>query len=229
MMSADGTKPVAATAEERADYIDNHLKPLIAEHRWAVQGCVPGSPEEPAWFYTIGLTGMGLPELVVVGLPEQYAIPVLNEVAGRHIADPLPPGGEIDMDGLKMRIVGVDQDEVAGRLIFAESVYGAGNVTAVQVLWSDKDGFWPDQPSWPHGRAQYRISPDGSYRRFVAIVKAAGASGIQPNAVRAQLASEGLKVSVRRFYDWVDRAHADGSLVQVLGRGDYLYAEHPSG
>jgi hypothetical protein len=50
------------------DQEDAHLAQTIRVHRWAVQYVGEGEePDEPAFGYTIGLYGLGHPELVVVG------------------------------------------------------------------------------------------------------------------------------------------------------------------
>jgi Domain of unknown function (DUF4262) len=65
------------------DQEDAHLAQTIRAHRWAVQYVGEGEePGEPAFGYTIGLYGLGHPELVVVGLSAQTAHGILGRAAG---------------------------------------------------------------------------------------------------------------------------------------------------
>ena len=65
------------------DQEDAHLAQLIRAHRWAVQYVGAGEePDEPGFGYTIGLFGLGHPELVVVGLGADRAHAVLDRVGG---------------------------------------------------------------------------------------------------------------------------------------------------
>ncbi len=64
------------------DQEDAHLAQTIRAHRWAVQYVGEGGePDEPPFGYTIGLFGLGHPELVVVGLDPDLAHHLLGRVA----------------------------------------------------------------------------------------------------------------------------------------------------
>jgi hypothetical protein len=64
------------------DQEDAHLAQTIRAHRWAVQYVGAGdAADEPAFGYTIGLFGLGHPELVVVGLSPDLAHHLLDRVA----------------------------------------------------------------------------------------------------------------------------------------------------
>ncbi|HEY0508410.1 MAG TPA: DUF4262 domain-containing protein, partial [Blastococcus sp.] len=65
------------------DQEDAHLAQTIRAHRWAVQYVGAGDePDEPAFGYTIGLFGLGHPELVLVGLGARTTHSILGRVAG---------------------------------------------------------------------------------------------------------------------------------------------------
>src|SRR4028118_1619882 len=65
------------------DQEDAHLAAVIRRTRFAVQYVGPGDlPTEPAFGYTIGLSGLGHPELVVVGLDAPATHALLAAVAG---------------------------------------------------------------------------------------------------------------------------------------------------
>jgi len=65
------------------DQEDARLAQTIRAHRWAVQYVGAGEkPDEPAFGYTIGLYGLGHPELVAVGLGPDDVHHLLGRVAG---------------------------------------------------------------------------------------------------------------------------------------------------
>ena len=64
------------------DQEDAHLARVIRQHRWAVQYVGSGEEDdEPCFGYTIGLFGLGHPELVLVGLGADTTHGVLQRVA----------------------------------------------------------------------------------------------------------------------------------------------------
>jgi hypothetical protein len=65
------------------DQEDAHLAQTIRAHRWAVQYVGAGDEaDEPAFGYTIGLFGLGHPELVLVGLGANTTHSILDRTAG---------------------------------------------------------------------------------------------------------------------------------------------------
>ena len=121
----------------------------IAAHGWTVIAVFP-TPEDPgpSFAYTVGLSGKGLPEVAIYGLPGQVAHSLLNEVARRMVESGV---------GLQTgdRIEGVLVDEVplvavsmtdARDLNLVRECYGAV-AAAVQVVWPDSDGVLP----WEEG------------------------------------------------------------------------------
>ncbi|NEK87026.1 DUF4262 domain-containing protein [Blastococcus saxobsidens] len=65
------------------DQEDAHLTRTIRAHQWAVQYVGAGEdPGEPPFGYTVGLYGLGHPELVVVGLEAGAAHDILGRLAG---------------------------------------------------------------------------------------------------------------------------------------------------
>ena len=65
------------------DQEDAHLAQAIRAHQWAVQYVGAGDqPGEPPFGYTVGLYGLGHPELVVVGLDPASMHDILGRLAG---------------------------------------------------------------------------------------------------------------------------------------------------
>ena len=117
------------------------LETMICCHGWVVQG-VERDRVHPPWAYTVGLTLLGRPELVITGLPLTRATRVLNDVAAHlaHAKAPAP-GSEVTLiDGPLIELVRVTQP--ATHLIMAVELYGKG-IRALQLVHADDRGRWP--------------------------------------------------------------------------------------
>jgi Domain of unknown function (DUF4262) len=138
------------------DQEDAHLAQVIRAHRWAVQYVGEGKePGEPAFGYTIGLFGLGHPELVVVGLGADTTHGILGRVAGM-VAD----GRDLVLGEL------LQWPDWGGRLVVeelpnpGEVVLGANrfyqrpaeySVPAYQLTWAHADGTFPWDEDYPCG------------------------------------------------------------------------------
>ena len=82
------------------DQEDAHLAAVLREHRWAVQWVGPGAESgQPPFAYTIGLFGLGHPELVVSGVGPAVARGMLNWAAALVVAGrDLVPGEELSRE-----------------------------------------------------------------------------------------------------------------------------------
>lgn len=136
------------------DQEDARLAQMIRAHRWAVQYVAAGEePGEPSFGYTIGLFGLGHPELVVVGSGCDNTHGTLNRVAGM-VAD----GRDLVVGEM------LQWPDWAGRLVVehlpnpGEVVLGANrfyerpaeySVPAYQLTWNHADGLFP----WDDGYA----------------------------------------------------------------------------
>jgi hypothetical protein len=129
------------------------LRLLIERFGWAVEHVrVPrGSAEAPS-SYTVGLTAVGHPEIVLLGLPAAVAQDFLNAVAekvrsggsythGQRTADFTDDNGPV----VFLRV------EEPDRLVSAREMYGS--VEALQLVWPDSAGHLPWEPG-------HRNSPD---------------------------------------------------------------------
>jgi len=138
------------------DQEDTHLSQLIRTHRWAVQYTGPGDePGEPPFGYTIGLFGLGHPELVVVGLGHLNTHAILQRVAGLVAGGrDLVPGELLTFpdrpDGLVVETLPDPGDVVHG----ANRHYrrpDTASVPAFQLTWQHADGTFPWDPGYPCG------------------------------------------------------------------------------
>ncbi len=138
------------------DQEDAHLARTIRQHRWAVQYVGSGEEDdEPSFGYTIGLFGLGHPELVVVGLGGDSTHAMLDRVAGL-VADgrDLVPGEQLtwaDRDtGLVVEVLPNPGEVVLGANRFYQRP-PEYSVPAFQLAWSHADGHFPWEDGYPCG------------------------------------------------------------------------------
>lgn len=133
---------------DRSRYLER-LREGVADLGWLVQG-VEGSGPHPPWAYTIGLSGYGLPELVVTGLPVREGAELLNDLAAHslHASSPAP-GERIPLRGGPLIEV-VPLTEPSAHVVFAVALYGAG-IRALQLVHADSRGRWPWSPDYRDG------------------------------------------------------------------------------
>lgn len=125
------------------DHLD-HLHGLMAERGWMVQG-VEGTRLHAPFAYTVGLTPLGLPELLVTGLGLETAAGLLNHVADYTVTTNLVlPGERMDSDPWFLEAVHVEVPQA--HLFTAMELYGPA-VQALQLAWADDRGRWP----WERG------------------------------------------------------------------------------
>ncbi|UQX13402.1 DUF4262 domain-containing protein [Candidatus Mycobacterium methanotrophicum] len=166
-MQRSGDVPVV---EARAAVLDG-TRADIVKFGWSVIGVFPASGDPGVSFsYTVGLSGKGLPELAIYGLPVRVGHQVLNAVA-RQMVDAgaaLVTGQRIEnLLEVGVPLVAVVMTNTRD-LNLVREVYGSV-VSAVQVCWPDVDGLLPweqgsslsdmEQPVYgvaPTGRAVYR-------------------------------------------------------------------------
>ncbi|MGV8847815.1 DUF4262 domain-containing protein [Tessaracoccus sp.] len=137
------------------DEYDQKILDLIHEHGWAIQGVFPTKPGDGAGFaYTVGLSGLPAPELIIVGLPPEVAQGILNDIAATVRDGKRWRAGDRSKDfvvgGLELAFI--DVDDTSEHLGVANRTYPqAAPVPALQVVWPDTHGRFPWEPSWGMG------------------------------------------------------------------------------
>lgn len=146
-------------AKQRVPYLAR-VREVIRRSGWAVQGAVSApdaAGQLPPMAYTVGLTEMGLAELIVMGLASDVAAGMLNAAASEHIRDDLVPGREYHLLGnLPVRVVPIGVGRAQRTLQIAWEMYGY-KLSATQLLWPSPAGKWPDHPDWDGGAAQQML------------------------------------------------------------------------
>lgn len=138
------------------DQEDAHLARVIRRHRWAVQHVGGEDDDEPPFGYTIGLFGLGHPELVVVGLGVDTAHAVLQRVAGEVAAGrDLVPGELVRWDGGRPGQLFVEPSPNPGEVLLGANRFyrrpPEHSVPAFQLTWAHEDGVFPWEPGWSCG------------------------------------------------------------------------------
>ena len=139
------------------DQEDAHLAAVIRRSRFAVQYVGPGDqPGEPAFGYTIGLFGLGHPELVVVGLGATATHALLDALAGEVVAGrALVPGELVEQASVRGGLVVEECPNPGEVLLGANRWYRRPpeySVPALQLTWSSPPGCFPWDPGWDGGR-----------------------------------------------------------------------------
>ena len=128
-------------------------------------GCSGARTEGPEFGYTVGLFGIGHPELLIVGIGMQTGAWVLNELAARiREGGDLLPGELVTFDDWPHRIV-VETVPNPGEILFEANHFYARppeySVPAYQLSYDDKAGRFP----WEEGYAAPERQPrPGTFR-----------------------------------------------------------------
>lgn len=138
----------------------------IALHGWAFQSEV--APDGTPMAYTVGLTGLGEPELMVRGLPPAAAHDLLDELAYRPLRGRtgLRAGWTTAGNGQHLLLSPYPHPQDLVRAVF----YYAGEFTALQVLAQPSDqptaalGCRPLKRELPHRAIRTLDARDGAPR-----------------------------------------------------------------
>ena len=153
------------------DQEDKHTAEIIREHGVFIQyvggdrctccdelGTVPGAglldaPSQPSFAYTVGLFGIGHPELLVVGADHSTAGALLNNVAGQiRGGRDLVPGEVLSFEEWAHRVV-VETVPNPGEIAFAANRFyqrpDEYSVELLQLTYDDRQGRFP----WEDGYA----------------------------------------------------------------------------
>ncbi|WP_166534997.1 DUF4262 domain-containing protein [Blastococcus xanthinilyticus] len=135
------------------DQEDSRLAQTIRSNRVAVQYVIRGEEsDEPAFGYTVGLFGVGHPELVVVGVDHETATGMLNTVAGLVLdGRDLVPGEVVALD--ENRRFTVETLPNPGDVLFTANRFyqrpDEFSVPAYQITWAHPGGLFPWDPGYP--------------------------------------------------------------------------------
>lgn len=131
---------------------------MIDEYGFYVQA-VFADEDSPPYSYTVGLSfGKDIrhPEIVVLGMQPEMAHVILVSVAQRIMAGEKFERTTFDSEVLNVPAAfrPVMRDGVVEHLTQALNHAGDVEVEAVQLIWPDRDGFFPWQPECAVGVAK---------------------------------------------------------------------------
>lgn len=152
------------------DQEDARMKSVIRKHGWAIEyigggccsfpGCDGGEKLDSPFAYTVGLFGMGHPELLAFGLDPETADLLLNELGDRVRNDqPLIPGQLLVLDDWDHRVI---PEEVPnpGDIVFSANRFyerpSEFSVPALQLSYDDFEGRFPWEPGFRNPESQPR-------------------------------------------------------------------------
>lgn len=135
------------------DAVNRRNLEAIDTFGWALVMVGPTRNERFAPFaYTIGLSRLDSPEVIIIGIDPSPAGRILNDIGtialnGKRIdVGPLPGilGGDYSLDLREMGAL--HYDEYLGRLLWFHEHFGAGRLRVLQAVWPDKLGRYADDP-----------------------------------------------------------------------------------
>jgi hypothetical protein len=130
---------------ERIKALEEKIERDIASpSKCSIMGVFPIEGQSPPFpfNYTIGLSDMGWPELIMAGLDNRIAARLINEIIERCV-ETTPPEEQRD----KYMCWAVDRQKRIGR----------AEPDALQVIFPDDEGRWPDDPECD-AKVQYILS-----------------------------------------------------------------------
>ena len=157
------------------DQEDTRVAQTIRRQGWFIQyvlscrrttpGDGGGDHEGPPFAYTVGLFGMGHPELLIVGVPPVTAASVLNTIGDRVRAGAdIVPGELMTSDDWQRRII-AEQVPNPGDIAFAANRHywrpPEFSVPLLQLSYDDETGRFPWEPGYAEPETQLR---PGSFR-----------------------------------------------------------------
>lgn len=146
------------------------LTDTIRKYGWAIQyiggglcshpDCNGGDDEGPPFAYTVGLFGLGHPELLIFGLSMDVSCQVLNAIAELiRDGENLVPGQELALEGHHHRFI-AEVVPNPGQIVFiANDFYERppeASVPVLQVSYDDGTGVYPWDEGYPDPETQPR-------------------------------------------------------------------------
>jgi hypothetical protein len=157
-MTKRNRPPIDPQTAAWLDQEDARVAGLIRTHGWAIEYVMGDEARhQTSIAYTVGLFGMGHPELVFLGGSPDTACGVLNEVGRRVKAgEQFLPGMLITFDSWPHRLTAEEVPNPAAILFGANRHYGRpdeASVAALQLTHDDFEGRFPwdtgySIPSW---------------------------------------------------------------------------------
>jgi hypothetical protein len=157
------------------DQEDARMKDVIRRHGWAIEyvgggfcsvpGCDGADEAGPPFSYTVGLFGLGHPELLVFGVGPDTAYYLLNDLGERvNEGETLIPGMMISFEDWPHRVI-PEAVPNPGEIVFSANRYyqrpPSESVPVLQLSYDDGAGRFP----WEEGNSASESQPrPGTFR-----------------------------------------------------------------
>jgi hypothetical protein len=134
-----------------------HVADTVRRFGWSIQFVACDCTDSAPFAYTVGLFGMGHPELLIFGTSQCTSANVLNDLGERVRAGAqLGHGDLLTFDGWPRRVE-LRQVPNPGEILFTANEFylrpDSASVPALQAIWDDVNGKFP----WDEG---YSLAPD---------------------------------------------------------------------
>ncbi|MEU6352233.1 DUF4262 domain-containing protein [Streptomyces sp. NPDC047072] len=144
---------MAGAHESGSDSIQYKIREDVADQGWSWIWVFDPDASRPPFAYSIGFTAtFGHPEVVVVGLPEDASVSVLQAVEA-ELAEGVryQDGSSSDeiLNGFPVRFQRVPEELSSVNLVQASNFYAGKIPSALQLIWPDRDGNYPGGPGTP--------------------------------------------------------------------------------
>lgn len=132
---------------EHLDPLMENARKMIAEHGWLGVGVMPTEKDKGTFpfTYTVGFTELNHPEVIVLGLPPAQAHHILHNVYSRIMdGEKFADGDKADeiITNFSVSFKALPPD--GAPLNMARQYYDMEELPALQLLWPDAEGYFPD-------------------------------------------------------------------------------------
>jgi hypothetical protein len=143
---------------DTARWIQEKINENVEQHGFHLQ-YVFADENTPSFIYTIGMTNIGAPELIIFGLPPEAVGGPLNQLFNeiRMHNRPTDEKKLADLWSVTMLLEAVDKDVAGEYTVQFDEYYLDKNTKPVykQILWPDTNGKYPHQHGFDE---KYRAS-----------------------------------------------------------------------
>ncbi|GAC1425249.1 MAG: DUF4262 domain-containing protein [Burkholderiaceae bacterium] len=142
---------------EPPEQLHEKLRDRIGRKQWTVLEVLPDR-SGPVFYYTVGLTARGLPELVVFGLDPETGQKALENIAGMLVEGMPPSDGTLLHNVLRnvpVTLRDIPDMKTQMHMRYASEFFPDG-VRGMQVIWPDTAGHFPWQQDYDSSMAVYQ-------------------------------------------------------------------------
>ncbi len=142
---------------EAPEQLHRRLRDRINRKQWTVLQVLPDC-SGPVFYYTVGLTARGLPELVLFGLDSTTGQKALENIAAMLVGGMRPADGLLLHDVLRnvpVALREISDIKTQTHMRYASEFFPEG-VRGMQVIWPDTAGVFPWQAHFDRSMAGYQ-------------------------------------------------------------------------